>query len=184
VNTYALALSFGALAIPALAGMWLAWRARARRDAELSIDAPKPSGELIADFSNAGYVATSRSDAPLERVAIPGLRYKGSARVTVRRDGIVIAVTGEEPVSIPAARVIDTSTARVRIGKAVERDGLSLLRWTAGSPANETAEARDVVESSFRFSDSSEQHRFALAVAELTGPASSTQTHPTNLEDV
>ena len=183
MNTYALALVFGALAIPALGGMWFAWRARARRDAALLDEAPVLAGELIASFSGAGYVSTTLADAPLERIALPGLRYKGDADVEVHRDGVVISVTGEHPVGIAAARIIGSGTTNARIGKAVERDGLSLLRWRTGASASTPgAEARDV-ESSFRFNDPAEQLRFATAVAELAEPHDPTTPHHTTQED-
>ena len=184
MNTYALALVFGALAIPALGGMWFAWRARARRDAALLDEAPVPAGELIASFSGAGYVSTTLADAPLERVALPGLRYKGDADVEVHRDGVVISVTGERPVGIAAGRIIGSGTTNARIGKAVERDGLSLLRWRTGpvASAGGGADARDV-ESSFRFRDPTEQRRFATAVAAVADLTSPATHHDTTQED-
>ena len=94
-------------------------------------------------------MSTTPVGSPFERVAIPGLRYKGFAEVTVRRDGVSIAVTGEPAVNL-------------------ERDGLSLLQWRAHEAPEHTegSEAR-VLESSFRFTTSPEQQAFADAIAHI-----------------
>ncbi|UOQ58672.1 hypothetical protein MUN78_07580 [Leucobacter allii] len=150
-----------AIAAVILAAMWLGWRARSRRDAGIDVGAAELAGAPLAAFPHAGYVSTTPAGAPFQRLAIPGLRYKGFADVTVRADGVEIAVTGEAPIGIPADRITGTGTAGGRVGKAVERDGLSLLRWrAAGSAVPE-------LESGFRFTGPEEQLRFAEAVAAI-----------------
>lgn len=142
--------------------MVFAWRARKRRDARFAQPALGLAGEVVASFVHAGYVSTTALGSPLERIAIPGLSFKGWADVVVRRDGVTIAVTGEQPVEIASAQLRGTGSAGGRIGKVVERDGLSLLRWESGTGA----EAREL-ESSFRFESPSEQVRFAGAIGEI-----------------
>ncbi|UTX51798.1 PH-like domain-containing protein [Leucobacter aridicollis] len=164
--------------------MALAWRARNRRDAGLALPDHGLAGDVVQTFEHVGYVSTTPAGAPLERLAIPGLRYKGWADVTVRRDGVEIAVTGERPVHLAAASVRGTDSAGGRIGKVVERDGLALLGWegTDGRP----------VESSFRFSTVGDQRRFAAAVGEIapgtatenfSPPIASSKTTHTSQED-
>lgn len=152
--------------------MALAWRARKRRHAHLAQPPLGLAGEVIASFAHAGYVSTTALGAPFERLAIPGLSFKGWADVTVRRDGVAIAVTGERPVEIASAQLRGTDAAGGRIGKVVERDGLSLLRWESGGGA----EAREL-ESSFRFESPSEQLRFAEAIAAVTTTRTDTNTN-------
>lgn len=164
--------------------MALAWRARNRRDAGLALPDHGLAGDVVQKFEHVGYVSTTPAGAPLERLAIPGLRYKGWADVTVRRDGVEIAVTGERPVHLAAASVRGTDSAGGRIGKVVERDGLALLGWEGidGRP----------VESSFRFSTVGDQRRFAAAVGEIapgtatenfSPPIASSKTTHTSQED-
>jgi hypothetical protein len=117
-------------------------------------------------FPRAGYVSTTPVDSPFERLSIPGLRYKGFAALTVLSDGVVISVTGEEPVRIPAAQLRGSGTASGRIGKAVERDGLSLLRWVAGERS---------LESSFRLANPAEQAAFAEAIDKISLTPSTSQ---------
>lgn len=141
--------------------MVLAWRARKRRDSGYALPSSGLVGESIATFTHAGYVSTTPTGAPFERIAVPGLAFKGWADVTVREDGVTIEVTGEQPVEIARAQILGSATASGRAGKAVERDGLALLRWAPGSGSH--AE----LESSFRFDTSAEQIRFADAIALL-----------------
>lgn len=150
-----------AIAVVFFVGMAIAWRGRVRRDAAIAVGDATLSGEAIDEFPRASYVSTTPEGAPFQRLAIPGLRFKGYAQVRVRSDGVEITVTGENPVRVPAARVLGTGTASGRIGKAVERDGLSLLRWRP-----EHADA-PTLESSFRFADPAEQARFTDAISAL-----------------
>lgn len=166
-----IALIFAAVGVLALASMWLAWRARARRDADIvpgvgPREATPHDDATIASFPRVSYVSTTPADSPFERLAIPGLRYRGYAELTVSRGGATIAVTGERPVFIPAADIRGTGTASGRVGKAVERDGLSLLRWRAGER---------VVESSFRLADPAEQAAFAEAIDSISLTPSTSQ---------
>src|SRR5690606_33299025 len=97
-------------------------------------------------------------------VVLEGLGFKGWADLSVRRDGVTIQVTGEPLVQIPANHIIGTDLAGARAGKAVERDGLSILVWQTGSSHDATAVE---LESSFRFDSAQTQRRFASAVAEI-----------------
>lgn len=115
-------------------GMWFAWRKRNRAGAALAPrGAAALSGESLLVLDRILYVATTQREARLERVGIPGLRYRGYARLTVATDGVEIAVTGERPVVIPADSVTGIDAGQLTIDKAVERDGLTLLGWRSGN---------------------------------------------------
>ena len=155
------AVIVAAVVIIAFLAMWLGWRARARRDAGVLASAIAPVGELIAEFSRVLYVSTTPVGEPLTRVAAPGLRYRGQAEIAVRRDGVTITVAGEDPTHLDSSQLRGSDSAGRRVGKAVERDGLGLLRWVS------TADQREL-ESSFRFESKAEQHRFAEAIEAAT----------------
>ena len=150
-----------AIVIIVFLAMWLGWRARARRDAGVAASSVRPVGELIAEFAGVLYVATTPVGEPLTRVAAPGLRYRGRAEIMVRRDGVSVAIAGEDPTYIEASQLRGSDSAGRRVGKAVERDGLALLRWVS------TADSREL-ESSFRFESKADQHRFAAAIDAIT----------------
>lgn len=163
------AILMASIVVLILGGMWIAWRARSRRDASVAGSGSAPTGEIVAVFPRASYVSTTPVGSPFERVAIPGLRYKGFAEVTVRRDGVSLAVTGEPAVHLSAVQLSGTSTASGRIGKVVERDGLSLLQWRARADDPEQTDSGEsrVLESSFRFTNPPEQQAFADAIAHI-----------------
>ncbi|SEA77382.1 PH-like domain-containing protein [Leifsonia sp. 21MFCrub1.1] len=107
------------------------WRRRVQRDTASgggysipgTLSAPTASIEAL-------YVATTRAGQPLERLALPGLAFRGTATVTVRPEGVELAVTGEQPVFVPAAVVTGVGAASVAIDRVVEKDGLLRLGWT------------------------------------------------------
>ncbi|MDR6970719.1 hypothetical protein [Leifsonia shinshuensis] len=109
----------------------LGWRRRVRRDSPAGGGYSTP-GTLSAPVAEveALYVATTRGGEHLERLALPGLSFRGNATVAVRPEGVSIAVTGEPAVFVPASVLTGVGVASVAIDRAVERDGLVRLGWT------------------------------------------------------
>jgi hypothetical protein len=169
------AILMASLAGVVLLAMLVAWRSRARHGMIAMPVMAAPNGEVLAHFQKVSYVSTTPVGSPFERVVIQGLRFKGNAELTVRRDAVTIAVAGEAPVHIPSKDVLQSATASGRVGKFVERDGLSLLVWRA--PASQPPhEVPKELESSFRFAEPSEQAAFAEAINAIS--------HNTTQEDV
>lgn len=162
-----------AVVVVALLAMWLGWRARLRRDSQVRTSAIAPIGELIAEFTRVLYVSTTPIGEPLSRVAVPGLRYRGQAEVSVFSDGVTIAVAGEDPTHIALAQVQGVGSAGRRVGKAVESEGLALLQWQPIAAEGEASANADAaaLESSFRFESKAEQRRFAEAIQNITHSA-------------
>lgn len=158
----------------ALLAMWLGWRARSRRDASVLASAAEPIGAMVAEFARVFYVSTTPVGEPLVRVAAPGLRYRGWAGVAVREDGVTVSVTGEQPVHFAAEQIRGSGSAGRRVGKAVESDGLALMRWT-------TDDGREL-ESSFRFETGADQSRFMEAIEEIAGREPRTSEVPGTLD--
>jgi hypothetical protein len=114
--------------------MLLAWRKRALRSTGLDVlDALPTDAEFIFDISNVFYVATVRSQAPLERIALRGLRYRGHADIRLFDTALEIQVRGEHPVVIQADRLIGVEVSQVVVDKVVEPDGLMSIEWQSGS---------------------------------------------------
>lgn len=171
MNRPLFALIFIALVALILFGMWWGWRARSRRDQHVAATKPTFTGTTIAEFSRIMYVSTTPLGQPLVRVAAPGLRYRGFSKIRVFSDGVEITVTGENPVRLSAEQVGGTGSARVRVGKAVERSGLTLLQWT---------ESERAYESTFRFEDHDTERRFVDAITSLVNSTPGVNTTDTS----
>lgn len=147
------------------------WRRRVRRDAPAGggYPAPETAAAPIAQ-SDVLYVATTASGEPLERLALPGLAFRGKGAVEVSADGILLRVAGEVPVYIPAAALTGVGAATVTIDRVVEQDGLLRLGWTTSGGA--------AADSYFRVVDPTGRGRLTAAVEEIlpggTTPGSST----------
>jgi hypothetical protein len=153
------ALIFMLIVAVVFLAMWLGWRARARRDANVLTYGSAPVGAVLAEFERVLYVSTTPVGEPLVRVAAPGLRYRGNAALTVREGGVTIDIDGESPVHFSANQLRGSASAGRRVGKAVEAGGLALMRWDSGDRH---------LESSFRFAHYSDQLRFNAAIDQIS----------------
>lgn len=121
-----------AIAVVALGLMAWGWIRRSRRDSDIDI----PFGSTIggARFAATGfYVATTRHDAPLDRIAARPLAFRSRADITVTDAGLGLELAGEKPVFVPAAHIIGAGRATWTIDRVVERDGLVMVAWSDGS---------------------------------------------------
>jgi hypothetical protein len=127
------ALIVGAVIVAAVVLMGLGWRNRRRRQAGLG-PLPTPPAELgaVVHTEDALYLATTRAEAPLDRIAIRGLGYRAEARVTVTASGILLELVGESPLFIAADRLRGVGVATWTVDRGVERDGLVFVRWELG----------------------------------------------------
>lgn len=141
--------------------MWRSWSRRGRRDAALAPSGVHLTGDALAAFDRVFYVATTPENEPLERVALPGLKFRGWATLRVLTDGIEVTVTGEPTVSLPRDTVLRSSHAQLTIDKVVEHDGLAVLVWNS---------ERGSLASSFRFGTPHEHQTFAQSVEEMLRP--------------
>ncbi|MEY4996771.1 MAG: hypothetical protein RLY59_175 [Actinomycetota bacterium] len=140
------------LVVLAILGMVLSWRKKVKRDSRFQIVLP---GTSVTDHTSAPvefsgfYVATTLAVDPLHRLTLPGLGFRADAHLLVSSDGITIAPRGEKNTFIPAAQIVQIYRTQVAIDKAVEKDGLTAISWSAWDTArNESVEFT----SFFRFS--------------------------------
>ncbi|UOE45212.1 hypothetical protein [Agromyces larvae] len=119
---------------------WLmirSWRRRSERDAALSAYPVPTSLGAAAIDCEVLYVATTPEGRPLERLALPGLAFRGSGRVEVAPEGVVLRIAGELPGFLPADRIAGAARATWAIDRGVEPEGLVAITWIA----NETEPA-------------------------------------------
>lgn len=125
-----------------------AWRRRAKRDsARLIAVGELPEGTTTRAVFDGLYVATTVHDAPLERLAAPGLGFRSRATVTVADAGVAVDLTGQSRFVLTRDRIVDVAQSTVAIDRVVEKDGLVRVSWRT--------DAGSVVDSYFRPQDAS-----------------------------
>lgn len=116
-----------------LAGMWLAWSARSKRDSGLTAGEPLPADGIHPIVTtDVLYVATTKAGQPLERLAIRGLAFRARAELTVATEGVALSVPGQEPMFFPAHSIRSSRPATWTIDRVVESDGLIAITWRSG----------------------------------------------------
>jgi hypothetical protein len=128
-------------------GVW-AWRRRVRRDGGLTApvgEAPADA-DVIAQFAGF-YVATTRHDEPLERLAIRGLAFRSRVEAVITTAGIALELPGQQRLFVPASAIVAADQATVAIDRVVEKGGLARVSWRI--------DTQTVVDSYFRPQDTS-----------------------------
>jgi hypothetical protein len=112
-------------------GMIFGWRARRRRQADVRRPASPPAELGVVLLSeDMLYVATTRADAPLDRIAVAGLGFRARAVVTVAEAGIQLELAGQDAVFLPTGSLASVGRATWTIDRAVSNDGLVFVRWS------------------------------------------------------
>ena len=127
----ALLVMVGVVVVLMALGVW-AWRRRTKRDAApLAAIGEFPAGTTELAVFDTLYVATTRHDLPLERIAAPGLAFRSRADVTVTDAGVALDLTGLPRMLIPAGRISGVDQQAVAIDRVVEQGGLTRIAWRA-----------------------------------------------------
>ena len=118
----------------ALALIWLGWRSRLRRQADVD-PLPEIPAELGAALAAADgqYVASTTAGDWLDRIAVHNLGIRTNAELSVHPQGVLFDRSGAGPVFIPAASLTGVRQESGMAGKFVEKDGLLVLSWMLGS---------------------------------------------------
>ena len=92
------------------------WVRRARRDRTPLIQpAELNDADVLRETIDALYVATTVHDAPLERIAAPGLGYRSPATVTVTDSAVALDLTNQPRITIGADRISAADLARAAV---------------------------------------------------------------------
>jgi len=160
--------------------LWLAyraWRRRERRDATLSAyPLPALEGKALLE-TEVLYVATTPIGSPLERLAVQGLAFRGSGRVEVFPEGVVLRIAGEQPSFLPAARVVSAGEATYAIDRGVEPGGLVALSWIVDLHDAEPDQVAPYVDSYLRARFPGDSARIIVAVNDIAAARTVTQPH-------
>lgn len=119
--------------------MVVGWRALRRRQTDVAGLAPVPSDPgAVSLTEDLLYVATTRAEQPLQRIAVKGLGFRARAVLTVAARGIRLDLAGAEPGFIPATALRGVGRATWTIDRAVSNDGLVFVRWSDDTAALDT----------------------------------------------
>ena len=152
--------------------MYRSWRRRTVRDESLSAyPVPASHAEPILE-TEVLYVATTPIGEPLERLAVRGLAYRGSARIEVLLEGIILRIAGESTSFIPADRLAGAEMASYAIDRGVEPEGLIAVTWIASE--RDTVEPPPRVDSYLRARYPGDPARIIQAINDIAAaPAAS-----------
>jgi hypothetical protein len=131
--------------------MVIGWGALRRRQADVTGLAPVPSDPGVAALTeDLLYVATTRAEQPLQRIAVAGLGFRARAVLTVTTGGILLDLAGAAPGFIPVTALQGVGRATWTIDRAISNDGLVFVRWRDGAAAGSPTVSLD---SYFRSAD-------------------------------
>lgn len=123
-----------AVLVSCVAGMWLGWRNRARRQAYLPALPAKPDelGAPLLPSTTGVYVGTTTAGDWQDRIVAHGLGARAAVDVTLYERGLSL---GE--LWLPAESLVDARTDRALAGKVMgpkrnDTAGLLVFRWKSG----------------------------------------------------
>lgn len=138
-----------ALILIALSLMFVSWQRRRRRDIVFATSSSGSNGSTHSAAAEPRlievrgfYVATTPTDQPLERLAIPGLAFRARATVGVSRDGISLEPTGELETFISRDQLVGVRASDATIDRSAGRGSLTALDWIAANGAAITSVLR------------------------------------------
>lgn len=117
----------------------LGWHGRKRRQAEFPRPADVPEELLEPRTEVEGtYVVTTTAGDRLDRIAAHGLGVRGNALLSVGEDGVAVLRQGSPSFFVPAADLRLIGTTSNMVGKAVEKDGIVVMRYRVGEGTYDT----------------------------------------------
>lgn len=145
--------------------MWRSWKRRTVRDQTMSaFPPPAQHGHPLLEIEVL-YVATTPVGRPLERLAVDGLAFRGSAHLEVLPEGVVIRIAGESANFIPADRIVSAGAASYVIDRGVEPEGLTVITWIV--QVHDPERVAPHVDSTFRTRYPGDSARIITAVNDI-----------------
>ena len=128
-----------AVVLLALAGMWIGWRNRRKRQSHLPPLPRLPVDLGAPSLSSTGlYVGTTFATSWQDRVVHEGLGARAYGSATLYPTGLLIERDGNDPLFVPKADLIDVRLAPGLAGKVMGDGGLLVARWRLGETELDT----------------------------------------------
>jgi hypothetical protein len=133
------ALVIATIVLLVFVGLAVGWRARQRRQAALpALETPPGVLGTALAVDDGFYVATTRADAPTDRIAVRGLGFRARAGIAVHPEGVLLSIAGQPDAFIPASGIVGVGRATWTIDRVVGTDGLVFVRWNLGGTEVDT----------------------------------------------
>jgi hypothetical protein len=135
-----LVLLFVVLFAVAMAGIWLGWRNRGRRQSDLP-ELPAVPSELGADTAPAFeglYLGTTTARQWQDRIVARGLGGRANFTARLTSAGVYIDRVGSQPLFLPDDALLDARLEPAIAGKVVGEGGILVLRWRLGESELDT----------------------------------------------
>jgi hypothetical protein len=126
----AIMIALGVLLLVGMTVSIIRRRATGRRIGPLPLPTDVP-GESTASFAVL-HVATTLASQPMERVWASPLAYRAKTLLDVRSGGVVLSLTGEGDMGLPAESITGCGRGSWTIDKAVDPEGLIVITWMHG----------------------------------------------------
>jgi hypothetical protein len=134
VNRSELVGLFLAVFVLVLAGLWLGWRNRGRRQVAIPDlpSVPDAFGDDLVPPLGGLYVGTTISAEWQNRIVVHTLGQRADAIARLTDAGFLIERQGSGSIFVPTSQLLDARLEPALAGKVVGKGGLLVVRWQHG----------------------------------------------------
>lgn len=147
--------------------MLRSWKRRGARDSGLTAYAVPTAPAERTLVVPVAYVATTKHELPLERLAPAGLTFRAQGTLAVASDGLTIDLAGSDAQFIPLHALREISETTWAIDRAVESDGLSCVSWLMQRMPGASEQTDTIADSYFRVIDPAQRAGLVSAISTL-----------------
>ena len=174
-----------AVCLLAVYGLMVGWRHRGARQSGLAALPAVPDGlgpDLVTPVTGM-YVSTTTAGSWQDRIVAHGLGRRAVGAIRLSAEGVCIERDGGDDIFVPAAALVDVTTAPGIAGKVIgQPDGILIVRWRLGETLVDSGFRADRVELQDDFLDAAADvlPSAATGTDRSGSPSGDAGTEPTN----